>query len=85
MVAIVSSSALAFTNWFTLNLATDQVNQTIYNEIDHSLTIEINQIESTVQRTIDAVNSVAQEFMKSPYQVPNEALMHYAAKLGGIY
>jgi len=46
MVAIVSSSALAFTNWFTLNLATEQVNQTIYNEIDHSLTIEINQIES---------------------------------------
>ncbi len=84
MVAIVSSSALAFTNWFTLNLATEQVNQTIYNEIDHSLTIEINQIESTVQRTIDTVNSVAQEFMKSPYQVPNEALMHYAAKLGGI-
>ena len=35
MVAIVSSSALAFTNWFTLDLATDQVNQTIYNEIDH--------------------------------------------------
>ena len=84
MAAVVSSSALVVTNWYSLDLATQQVNNTIYNEIDQSLSIEIEEIENTVQRTIDTVNSVAQEFMSSPYTVPNEALMHYAARMGGV-
>ncbi|MDN3612969.1 methyl-accepting chemotaxis protein [Vibrio gallaecicus] len=84
MAAVVSSSALVVTNWYSLDLATQQVNNKIYNEIDQSLSIEIEDIENTVQRTIDTVNSVAQEFMSSPYTVPNETLMHYAAKMGGV-
>lgn len=84
MAAVVSSSALVVTNWYSLNLATQQVNNTIYNEIEQSLSVEITEIETTVQRTIDTVNSVAREFMNSPYSVPNEALMHYAAKMGGV-
>lgn len=84
MVAAVTTVSLIASNWFSFNLAKEQVEETIYKEIDRSLSVEINEIEQDVQRTISVVNSTAAELKAANFEVENQALMHYAAKLGGI-
>lgn len=84
MVAAVTTVSLIASNWFSFNLAKEQVEETIYKEIDRSLAVEINEIEQDVQRTISVVQSTATELSAANFEVENQALMHYAAKLGGI-
>lgn len=84
MVAAVTTVSLIASNWFSFNLAKEQVEETIYREIDRSLSVEINEIEQDVQRTIAVVNSTAAELNAAKFEVEYQALMHYSAKLGGI-
>ncbi len=84
LVTIVSSASLIGSNWFAIDLAKEKSQQTIFNEINSSLNTEVAKIENQVQRTIDAVNAVALEMTEQKFDTPNEQLMHYAAKLGGI-
>ncbi|MCG9631136.1 methyl-accepting chemotaxis protein [Vibrio sp. Isolate30] len=84
MVTAVTTISLLASNWFSFDLAKQQVEERIYEEIDRSLSVEINQIEQDVERTIAAVNATAAEMRAANFDIPNQALMHYAAKLGGI-
>lgn len=84
MVTAVTTISLLASNWFSFDLAKQQVEERIYEEIDRSLSVEINQIEQDVERTIAAVNATAAEMTAANFDIPNQALMHYAAKLGGI-
>nr|WP_275724464.1 methyl-accepting chemotaxis protein [Vibrio furnissii] len=84
LVTIVSSISLIGSNWFSLELAKEQIQQNVFNEIKHSLTIEVRKIENDVLRTIDTVNAVATEISANQYTTENQVLMHYAASLGGI-
>ncbi|WP_434762903.1 methyl-accepting chemotaxis protein [Vibrio fortis] len=84
MVTAVTTISLLASNWFSFDLAKQQVEERIYEEIDRSLSVEINQIEQDVERTIAAVNATAAEMRAAAFDIPNQALMHYAAKLGGI-
>ncbi|WED23787.1 methyl-accepting chemotaxis protein [Vibrio sp. JC009] len=84
MITIVSSVTLISSNWYSFNLLEKQLRQTIYNEIDHSLSVEATKIEGNVQRTIDTVNAVAEEIRNPKHPTPKEVLMHYGAKFGGI-
>lgn len=84
LVTIVSSLSMVGSNWFSLELAKEQVEQNVFSEIKHSLTIEAQEIESHVQRTIDTVNAVAKEISYGQFSTEHQVLMHYAATLGGI-
>lgn len=84
MVTAVTTISLLASNWFSFDLAKQQVEERIYEEIDRSLSVEINQIEQDVERTIAAVSATAAEMRAANFDIPNQALMHYAAKLGGI-
>ncbi|NLS14637.1 methyl-accepting chemotaxis protein [Vibrio sp. SM6] len=84
MVSFVSLISMLSSNWFSFDLAKEQVEETIYNEISNSLNVEVTEIEGNVQRTIDTVNAVATEVRLGKFDTPNEVLMHYAAMLGGI-
>lgn len=84
LVTIVSSLSMVGSNWFSLELAKEQVEQNVSSEIKHSLTVEAHEIESHVQRTIDTVNAVATEISSGQFTTEHQVLMHYAAALGGI-
>jgi len=84
LVTIVSSLSLIGSNWFSLELAREQIQQNVFNEIKYLLTIEARKIEKNVQRTIDTVNAVAAEVAARQYATEEQVLMHYATALGGI-
>ncbi|MCL9773503.1 methyl-accepting chemotaxis protein [Vibrio methylphosphonaticus] len=87
IMALTATTALSLlaTSYFSHSMLSEQVNQRILSEIDHSLTLEINELENTVQRTIETVNAVAEEYQtNTSREVANEQLMHLAYRFGGI-
>lgn len=87
ILALTTTTAISLlaTSYFSHSMLSEQVNQRILSDIDHSLTIEVNELENTVQRTIDTVNAVAQEYQTNNNQgIPSEKLMHMAYRFGGI-
>ncbi|MGR5266935.1 methyl-accepting chemotaxis protein [Vibrio astriarenae] len=86
IAAIVTTMlSLSVVGYLAHDELSEQVNQKILSDINHSLATEVNDLESTVQRTIDTVNALASQYHDGgASQIKGEQLVYLAQSLGGI-
>ncbi|MFA0439034.1 chemotaxis protein [Vibrio sp. 10N.286.49.C2] len=83
-LTLTTTLSLVVTSLFSHNMLQGQVNQRIQTEIDSSLSHEVIELETTVQRTIDTVSALATQYQNNNGAIANETLMLLASELGGI-
>ncbi|MGF1681440.1 methyl-accepting chemotaxis protein [Photobacterium minamisatsumaniensis] len=86
IAAIVTTMlSLSLVGYLSHNQLSEQVNQKILSDINHSLAKEVDELESTVQRTIDTVNALAKQYHGGEAEeIRGEHLVYLAQSLGGI-